>query len=134
MHLFIYQNLVAYIPYFWYKRGEGKYGSCHERTLTLATKFPEVIRIQNGYLCSIGGSLFHSFKPDSIPSFFGVYCVKTKQILGLPWWSSDSESALQCRGLSSICGPGIKIPCGPEQRRPGATTCCAATRDPMRPN
>ena len=82
-------------------------------------------------LCPIGG---HCFTALSLiqSRFFGVYCVKRKQILGLPWWSSDSESALQCRGLSSICVPGIKIPCGTEQRRPGATAHCAATRDPTR--
>lgn len=107
-------------------------GPVMKEHLTLATKFPEVIRIQNGWSLSHRGSLFHSFKPNSIPSFFGVYCVKTKQILELPWWSSDSESALQCKGLSSIWGPGIKIPHGTEQRRPGATTCCSATRDPKR--
>lgn len=87
-----------------------------------------VISVPSGGRCFTALSLIQS--PVSL-----VYIVlKTKQILGLPWWSSDSESALQCRGLSSICGPGIKIPRGPEQRRPGATTCCAATRDPTRPN
>ena len=41
---------------------------------------------------------------------------------GLLWWSSDKESAFQCRDAGSIPGQGTTIPHATEQLSPGATT------------
>ena len=51
------------------------------------------------------------------------HCVILKDFtLGLPWWSSGKESALQARDAGSILGQGTKIPHVAGQQSPRATT------------